>query len=376
MEENKIKIKEKFDKDERNYGLDILRIISMMMIVVLHFNLRGGFLQNDSLTEDLKIYIISSEALCIGAVNIFVLITGYFMINQKFKLSKIIRMEIQLLMYSIIIYVLAIALNITTFNKELALYAVFPIITARYWFITSYIGLYMISPFLNMILQKLTKKQYKYLVIFLVIFGSIVISIYPNNSYIGTGNGYNLAWFIVLYIIAGYIRLHFEKKIKSIYCFAVIISIVVIQSFVKLYLANIPISLINTISKYCFSYSNIFNLLLALAFFMLFRNITIRSSFVKSIIKFITPLLLGVYLFHCHFAISIQIWKEWLKPFEHMNSYPLILVEILDILIIFTIGCGIEFCRNNLVNMILNRKRIKERIIKIENKVNSILYDA
>ena len=184
---------------ERKYNIDLLRILSMIMIIILHFNKFGGFLQNNNLNENMYIWV--TEFLCIGAVNIFGLISGYFMINSKFNIRKAMRLELQVLTYSVIIYFVAVILNISEFSITQTLYSFFPTITARYWFMTAYIGLYMLSPFLNMFLQRLTKKQFQYLVGVIVFFCSIVVSVFPPNNYIGSGNGYNIVWLVVLYII-------------------------------------------------------------------------------------------------------------------------------------------------------------------------------
>ena len=75
---------------ERNKGIDILRILSMYMVVILHILSRGsGLLTNltppGSVAWNLAWFL---EIACYCAVNCFILITGYLMIERPAKLSK------------------------------------------------------------------------------------------------------------------------------------------------------------------------------------------------------------------------------------------------------------------------------------------------
>ena len=77
---------------ERNYALDLLRILSMLMIVFLHSNSHGGMFYSPE--TGLDGYVIGSwvvEVLCIVSVNVFVLISGYFLCEQSFRLSRVVR---------------------------------------------------------------------------------------------------------------------------------------------------------------------------------------------------------------------------------------------------------------------------------------------
>ena len=79
-------------KNGRNYGIDLIRIISMYMIVILHVLGQGGILWN---LEKLSFrYNISwlLEIFCYCSVTCYALITGYVMNNGKFKYKKIINL--------------------------------------------------------------------------------------------------------------------------------------------------------------------------------------------------------------------------------------------------------------------------------------------
>lgn len=79
---------DKIQTNNRNIGLDALRIISMMMVLALHYLGKGGLLERNT-SEIYNVIYLLLEALSIVAVNCFVLISGYFLCKSEFKLKKI-----------------------------------------------------------------------------------------------------------------------------------------------------------------------------------------------------------------------------------------------------------------------------------------------
>ena len=90
---------------KRNSKIELLRIISMIMIILGHCNTYGNFdMQN--INGFFNKFIIGNTYLGNLGVIIFIVTTGYFMIKKEIQLKKIILFELQVLFYSIGIYVL------------------------------------------------------------------------------------------------------------------------------------------------------------------------------------------------------------------------------------------------------------------------------
>ena len=88
-------------KQNRNLGLDLLRIVSMMMVVGLHFINHSGLweaLSQGSLNWYLSNLVFG---LCYVCVNCFVLISGYFQCEATFKLKRVVSIWIQAACYSV-----------------------------------------------------------------------------------------------------------------------------------------------------------------------------------------------------------------------------------------------------------------------------------
>ena len=95
-------------KKERMANLEVLRCVAMMMVVVLHYLGKGGLLPD--LTAPLSVQDMAAwllEAICIVAVNVYMMISGYFLCESSFKLSRLLTLWLQLWLYSVGIGVLA-----------------------------------------------------------------------------------------------------------------------------------------------------------------------------------------------------------------------------------------------------------------------------
>ena len=85
----------------RNYGIDLLRIVSMLMVVILHVLGQGGVLKTSaplSVGYEIAWFL---EIMCYCAVNCYALISGYVGVGSKFKYSNIVNIWLQVIWYSV-----------------------------------------------------------------------------------------------------------------------------------------------------------------------------------------------------------------------------------------------------------------------------------
>jgi len=103
-------------KAPRQSNLELLRIISMLLILMHHYSVHGGFnLSNVPLTFNVFLVQLLSLGGKIG-VNIFMLITGYFMVNSKFNFKKLLRLGLQVLFYSVGFMLIFYLTGLSDFN--------------------------------------------------------------------------------------------------------------------------------------------------------------------------------------------------------------------------------------------------------------------
>lgn len=200
--------------NSRDYSIDILRIISMLMIVSLHFfSYSPAVIQIDpfSATGCLK-RILHSISLI--SVNCYVLISGYYIYKFKFSLSKLIRILCEVLFYSIVFYLIFLQTDLANLTVKELLLAVAPTLTRQYWFVTTYVGVYILSPIIRDVINVLDKKTHS-LIVFL---GFLLFVVYYNLFFfcdnLNFGGSTGIVWFIYLYFCASYIRKYSIGKNK------------------------------------------------------------------------------------------------------------------------------------------------------------------
>lgn len=151
------------NSSERILGIDIIRIVSMLMILVLHICLQGGIL--DALTVGSAAYGAAwlLESFCYCAVNCYALITGYVMYSaerKNFKYSRIIPLWLQVFVWSVLIVILFKVFGHAELTVKDVISAVFPILNSRYWYFTAYFGMFFLIPFFNILIDNIDKKGY------------------------------------------------------------------------------------------------------------------------------------------------------------------------------------------------------------------------
>lgn len=142
-------------------------------------------------------------------VNVFVLISGYYLIHNDrkiFDISKTVKFVGQVWFYSVAILIVSVICGLESMENigiRSCIETLFPITFSQWWFASAYFVLYLIHPFLNVLLRGMDKALYQKLILLLVVCWSIIptftTSYYQSNSFL---------WFVTLYVIAGYLRLY------------------------------------------------------------------------------------------------------------------------------------------------------------------------
>lgn len=148
---------ERESKDNRNYGMDLLRIISMLFVVGLHFNQNCCF-ENITELNFNYIWVWASEAICYTSVDIFVLITGFLRGGQS--QPSIYTQKSRLRLYGIIFSVwfysitfLGIAFISGMSTDASILSSIIPLTSGSYWFISTYLLMMIMEPILMLIIE-------------------------------------------------------------------------------------------------------------------------------------------------------------------------------------------------------------------------------
>lgn len=339
---------------ERNSNIELLRIVLMIMIICLHYMNGGmGGALKYTLERSINYYLIRFlESLFIIAVNGFVLITGFCMINKKcVNINKIIRLIMEMTIYNIIIYTVFLIIGRADISIKQIIKECVPLVFNNgYWFFKIYICLYMLIPFINSYLIKLEKDKYKKLLLIMFLLFSVWDSIIPNK--IITDSGYGIVNFIFLYCIGAYLKLHYKNNIKTRYWFILYLIFGSI-TFISLF---IPV-----IREYSWAYYFITNILSAISLFNMFNSISINSKLINKI----AANTFGVFLLHLNSNI-LSIEYKIARTDLFWNSNFIVIHMFVVSICIFLVCVILNTVLNKLVNGINNKLISQIRLFNIE----------
>ena len=314
--------KNNYQTIKRNYGIDLLRIISMINIINLHINLFSGQLSLNYTSP--KFYSIwRSEVFSFCAVDCFGLISG-IVGYKRYKFSNLIYIWIQLCFYSTSISLFLFIKNQINI-KDLFL-SLFPILIKRHWYINAYFSMYLLLPFINHGINSLNRKIYKNLIIFFIFFFSFhnfIAIIFGDNDCHFLLNGYSSMWLTILYIIGAFYGKYIliKKNTIDIISFILYILIYISCSFLS---SEIKFKLIKKKSKkpnILISYNSPTILFQAISLILCISRINIKNTFTKKIISFLTPLNFSALLIHSRlFRTKIKIIKSLFKFVNEFKS--------------------------------------------------------
>jgi surface polysaccharide O-acyltransferase-like enzyme len=350
----------------RDSNFELLRIVLISMIICLHYFMYGGALHALTPSDSNYYSAYGLESLFIIAVDCFILITGYYQINGKFKLKKIIDLWAQVLFYSVTISSIFWFTKIEPVTISTILQAFFPVITGTYWFVTVYIVLYLFSPFLNIALRNMKKEDHKKLILICAVFFVILPSI--NFTYF-TDTGYSLYNFVFLYCVGAYIK-KYDLPVKNLtyFLFGYLMCSLLVFSGVML------LRTFSETPEYFFTdpwnYNFIFVELGAICLFMVFKNIKIQSP----TINFMATSVFGIYLISNHPFVLDVLYSKILHCADYYYS-PLFVRHMLFSGIGVLVSCLIiDFFRQKLF-LILRELVPKSILFSLSKIFGNIFQD-
>ena len=218
------------NSQKRNISLDILKIILVGMVVMLHITNGKMGVATVDISQFSGIYwiILFLRRFSIVAVNGFVLITGYFMsVSKGMNYRKIMLLWLQVFMYSVGVYLVLCASGTerVTFGLKILLRQCLPMMTDQYWFMTDYMLLLVVAPFINCLIDQMDQAEFQKMLLTLIVVFSVIPSVNIYKDSFGVTAGYGLIWFCVLYMTAGYIRRYSLPKLPYGLIYVVLCSI-------------------------------------------------------------------------------------------------------------------------------------------------------
>lgn len=326
----------------RQSNFEILRVLAMLMIIAWHLILRGvGEHLYSAGGIGFANYVILQfiTVICSSCVNLFVLVSGYFLVDKPFNWRRMTRLWMEVVFYTFTISLITYFTSPGTLTVKELLKSLSPVYFGQYWFFQKYFGLVCLAPFLSKVATALEQKQYKRFLGALVLICCTLTLEFPYGDLMGASKGFHLIWFIALFFFGGYFKrfaVQYDKK-KLVWFIAIAATVSTAFILAKAYMRH---SFFIEAPAY-----NGIGFLITVPIFLYFRQKTFAPTRFWNFVASLAPLTFGVYLIHEHTYVRPIIWYkivDWPAVSESVYMIPAALAAIVAI---FLVCAAIEFIR-------------------------------
>lgn len=346
---------------KRMSNIELLRIMSIIGVIILHFNYNGALalvIKNSNMGGYRLLVFLESIGIC--AVDVFMIISGYFISDvRKIKGDKPVKLVLQVILIQCAFEIVRTIIK----HESFSLISLIP----NNYFVVFYVTVFLISPYLNCMLDKV---EYISKFIFNMI---LVFSIYPlvadllallvnscrgnlqdisNITRMGSLNGYTIVNFILMYLIGASIkRIEPDLKKYSTKKIAIMYGMCVLIIFICTSLSgNDGKQIFNSVSL---SYANPIVILEAITIFLLFKRINLGCN---TIINRMSKACFTVYLTHVIFLRYLISEKVLKHNGVIILAYVLVVAVVLYI-IGFFISIVYSIFEDFLFNKVIKRRK-------------------
>ena len=320
----------------------------MLMIIACHFSGHGGF---DLPTDFITLNKLWLQFILMGGSlgnNLFVLISGYFLVNSSvLNFRRLFKLWGKIFFYSIVIYGLFLLCGVETFSVKTMLKSAMPITKNQWWFATSYFILYLIHPYINVLLHAISKEECTKFIKALVLYWCIIPTF--TKSDFGANSTIN---FICLYCFAAYIRMWREDLAGRKYLSFGVLCIM--MNFITVVILDIVNMRIKISADYFLGMMRPLTLLGSVCLLLGFRRLNMPQS---KFINIIASATFGVYLIHDNNLVRPFLWQSVFRNAVFQESPYLIPYSIAVILTVYISCTLIELIRAKLFKT-LSRGRL------------------
>lgn len=349
--------------NNRNLGIDLFRIFSMLMVVILHILIKGGLAESVE-PNSLNYYIVNfikTASFC--AVNCYAIISGYIGLQSKHRPVNLAMLWLQVAFWSILI-TLIMHFSLVPTNISFIAKSILPVTGEMYWYFTSYFAMWFFMPFMNAAIDNLSKHKAG---IYLIVSGLILLSIslYKDRFYFN--DGYSCLWLCYLYLIGAYISKHkLFIGVSAIKSLSVYFSCILITFCYTIFLPTLNniIPLITYISP--------INVIASISLLIFFINLKTSDRYSK-IITTVSSVSFGVYLIHTHPAIFNHLFSNAFSFLAYKSPILLIIGIVACALGIFITCAVVDYIRLWLFKILKIKKILNILLNCVEKCFNTLI---
>lgn len=336
---------------KENSNLGVLQIIAVFLIMLGLYTIHSGVAEYN-LPIGVNRFLFEFCSLGNVGVIILALIAGYRGVGDKrpFKLKSLLSVVFQAIFYSVAIYLLCCAFGGVQFSVVDFLGSLMPLTSNAYWLVACFLILYIFAPYLNRLVDGLTRKNHLGLIIVMVVLFSVLPAVIPGLSY---GDG--IVLLVAYYVMGAYFQKYqdniFAKKKNSGLILLATVGVVALLIMIKDLLGSDWMMLDRSL-EYLLSMRSVVSILIAVSIFALFEQRKPTSSKAISLVASCT---LGVYLIADNYYMRSAFWGDFLRTAEYVREPVLILHCLSSVAAAFAVCVVIEILRKWTLENVFSR---------------------
>ena len=336
----------------RASGIELCRILAMLMIVAGHFIGQSGLGTRHS--DSMWLMFFGSGAR--WAVNLFLVVGCWFMLDSKFKAERVARLYLTVLFYTVPLTVLAAAWWSPTTKDVFR--GFFPFLGRPLWFASAYISLLLVAPWLKLTFRLSRWALGALVAVLTVVVPGICTLPDPQMCYV-----VDVCYFFYVFILVGFLKplLLSSGKYRFV---ALAVGVAIYSALVAL--SQCKMQIVSSWSGQCLAdFKTIPNLLSSLLVFCFFLHLDIGSI---KWINIVASAAFAVYVIHQTPAFYGFLWTEvfMAKKWLMSDLYPLYTSGV--VVVVYVSGLLLEIPRRMVVDKwLLSRATSRELLRRLDD---------
>lgn len=193
------------ERHNRHSGIDCMRIVCMLLIVLYHIQGHGGLAASEQISPANRMLIVMLQSIYQMAIDGFALISGYIGYSGRQKYTSLIMLWLRVLFYSVGITAAVWFLSPSAVSYASIRNSFFPLLTGQYWYFTAYAGCFVLAPLARSAMEHLSRKEAASCLLGIILLFSVFPYLMRNDPFL-TSSGNHALWLLILYALGAYVR--------------------------------------------------------------------------------------------------------------------------------------------------------------------------
>lgn len=331
----------------RDSNIELLRIITMLLIVAHHYVVNSGLTAATGPVYADPMSFRSQALLILGAwgktgINVFVLISAYFMCGSKISLKKYLKLFSEVYFYRLLINAVFFISGYEKVTVKGLIKILLPVWSVRQNFTGCYLLFFLAIPFLNRLVTNLKEREH----IRLIGLSALVYVFFGTLHQVSMNY---VAWFCVLFFIGSYLRLYPKKCFENTKLWGMIALMMVVVTAASVTISSLVGLKLHRNMAYSFvSDSNtLLAVCTAIAVFLFFKSLRVPYS---GFINTVAASTFGVLCIHANSdTMRRWLWRDTLDNVGAYASKYMILRSVLCVFGVFTVCTIIDMLRRRFI---------------------------